>query len=217
MRIGILLAAGRARRMGQTKQLLDWPAREGPAREGPAQEGPVQDEPRPLVAAAYDAVAWACDTMVVVLGHEATPVEQALGSRPHETVLVDPNAPMYTSLRAGMLAAQRISLEASFLVHPADHPEVPRATLDKLLRQADANSNRAVMPEYAGRGGHPVFIPARFASRLLRYEGHGGLRQYWADHPDDCLRLPVDDPAITLDIDTPDDYRRALGNLSRRR
>ena len=53
--IGVLLAAGRGRRLGGTKQLLEWP---------PGAVGTT------LVAAAFDAIAAACARMVVVLGHE---------------------------------------------------------------------------------------------------------------------------------------------------
>jgi len=146
--------------------------------------------------------------MVVVLGHEAMRVGQALGARPYESVHVDPAAQMYDSLRAGLNRAQRIDLLADFLIQPADHPEVAPATLKSLLREAAAHPGRAVMPEHAGQGGHPVLIPAQLVGCLLQHEGPGGLRQYWVDHPQDCLRLPVDDRSVTRDIDTPEDYQR---------
>ena len=38
------------------------------------------------------------------------------------------------------------------------------------------------------------------------YEGPGGLRQFWIDHADRCVRRKVDDPGVVFDLDTPGDY-----------
>jgi CTP:molybdopterin cytidylyltransferase MocA len=62
------------------------------------------------------------------------------------------------------------------------------------------------MPEYNSKGGHPVLIPVSIADTLLKWNGDGGLRQFWLDHPHLCARHPVNDPGVTFDIDTPPDY-----------
>src|SRR4051794_5211915 len=92
-RIGVILAAGRGQRMGGTKQLVIW-------------RGP--DGPKPLVAAAYDAIRPICHEMVLVVGHEADAVAAALGQREFYRVEADPNFPMFESIRAAMRAAQKI-------------------------------------------------------------------------------------------------------------
>ncbi len=189
--IGVLLAAGRSRRMGRTKQLLPWPTPSGA---------------KPLVAAAFDAIAPACQTMIVVLGHEAEAVAAALAPRRFEAVPADADAPMYESIRAGLGAARRLDARASALLHPADHPQVDPATLRTVIDTAARNPGRAIMPVYGGAGGHPVLIPADLIDHLLAFAGEGGLRRYWQDHPDDCIRLAVDDPFVVRDLDTPDDW-----------
>ncbi len=205
MRIGILLAAGRGRRMGRTKQLLDWPVA----------EGSTAQSPKPLVAAAFDAVAHRCDAMVVVLGHEAEAVGEALGDRDYMRAISDPDEEMFHSVRAGLEAAQRMDPGASVLLQPGDHPEVHCATLEALIQAFDALNQTsqgeqpayAVMPEFQGRGGHPVLIPALLVASILRYNGEGGLRQFWVDRPQLCWRVPVDDLSVVLDLDRPADYR----------
>src|SRR5688572_13603642 len=139
-RIGVLLAAGRGRRMGQTKQLITWLGADGP---------------KPLVAAACDAIRRICDEMIVVLGHEADDVAMALDGRMFNRVQSDPDEPMFGSIQAGMRAARTIDPNAVIVLQPADHPEVLDGTLDILADWSLERPARAIIPEYRGRGGHP--------------------------------------------------------------
>lgn len=202
--IGLLLAAGRGRRMGGNKQfhLIETP------------EGK-----KPLVAAAFDTITNACDRMIVVLGHRADEVAAVLAPRPFEVVEADPDARMFDSILAGLRAAstQRTPLSGasqtplrsgyeqvadSILLQLGDHPTLLRTTLDLLLEQAATNPDRAIMPTYHGNGGHPVVIPPIVAKRILDEDCPGGLRQFWIDHPELCLRIEVDDPGVIQNINS---------------
>jgi molybdenum cofactor cytidylyltransferase len=191
--IGVLLAAGRSMRMGQPKQFLPWP--------------PDSPDAKPLVAAAFDAIACVCDEMVVVVGHEANAVIAAVGDRNFGAIAVDGGAEMIASVKAGLAVARGIDPEANVLLHPADHPEVRRETLDLLIQIAGEQPGRAVMPTFGGAGGHPVLIAAELAVGIVSYEGPGGLRQFWIDHADQCVRQEIDDPGVVFDLDTPADYQ----------
>lgn len=196
--IGVLLAAGRGRRMGPgtIKQLLPWP-------------GP-DDPERTMIGAAFDAIAPACEKVLVVLGHEAEAVRAGLGAREFGSVAgVDPDAPMYESVRAGLVAARKIARGRPVLLQPADQPEVAPTTLEAIRSAAAATPGRAVMPEVAGRGGHPVWIPAAMLDELIGLDGAGGLKAYWRAHPERCVRVPVDDAACVRDVDTPEGYGAA--------
>ena len=60
----------------------------------------------------------------------------------------------------------------------------------------------------SGRGGHPVLIPQCFFQKVLSsYEGEG-LRGLFREHASSVLRIPVNDPILLADIDTPLDYQR---------
>lgn len=195
-RIGVLLAAGRGGRMGRTKQLVDWPTVEGP---------------KPLIAAAYDSIRPICDDMVVVLGHDAEAVAAALANRQFHSAQSDPDAPMFDSIRAGLEAARSIDPNATIVLQPADHPAVALATLTALTDWSLQPPVQAVIPEYQGRGGHPVLIPPTVAASILEADCPNGLGQFWIDHPESCNRLPVDDPTILRDIDTPGDLPQREG------
>lgn len=188
--IGVLLAAGRSSRMGHTKQLASWHSAEGE---------------KPLVAAAYDAIRPICDEMIVVLGHDAAAVAAALGDRPFRQVCNDAQAPMFESIRVGIRAAQATDPNAHIVLQPGDHPEVSPATLDALTDRSLQRPVQAIIPEYGGRGGHPALIPPEIAALLLKADCPTGLGDFWLAHPELCHRVPVEDPNVLRDVDTPND------------
>ena len=185
---GVLLAAGRGRRMGGRKQLTPWPP-----------DAPTST----LVATAFDALAAQCEAMVVVVGHLAAAVHDALGTRAYLSVDADPDAPMFESIRAGLAA---VPAGRSVLLHPADHPMIPPAVGRAIA--AAATPAHAVMPEINGRGGHPVWIPAAIVGQLRGAEAPDGLRGWWRDHPGCVRRVAVADDVILHDIDEPADVER---------
>ena len=193
-RIGLILAAGRGRRMGRTKQLVSWPSSNGPKR---------------LVAAAYDAIRPICDDMIVVLGHDANAGAAALTDRPFHRASADPDAPMFESICSGLRVAQAVDRSATVVLQPGDHPQVASTTLDILTDWSLQRPFKAIIPEYELKGGHPVLIPPRICSLLLQSDCTNGLGQFWLDHGELCHRVPVDDLTILRDIDTPSDVNRS--------
>ncbi len=192
-RIGILLAAGRSRRMGHLKQILSW--------------GPPGDS-KPLVAAAFDNVKPVCDRMIVVVGHQSDKVLNALVPRCFVSVTGHPDRAMFESLRAGLSKVQEMDASADIVIQPGDHPFVSPEVLEHLLEEAGRHPNRAVMPQYQGKGGHPVLVPSSLLEPLLQWEGGEGLRGYWRSNPDVCCRVEVEDPFVIQDLDTPEDYEK---------
>jgi molybdenum cofactor cytidylyltransferase len=214
----VVLAAGRAQRMGTLKQTLPWP---------PAVETHISNlesqasrtQPAPLhhrstiIACAFDAIAPFCDRMFVVVGAHADDVLAALGDRAFTRVDADSDDEMLASIRAGLhavLAHRHSDLPFdAVLLQPADCPNVVRATIEALLAAWRSDPDVALMPEYHGRGGHPALIPRRLLSTILNHQGDGGLRQFWIDHASARRRLAVGDPRCVGDLDTPEEYQAA--------
>jgi CTP:molybdopterin cytidylyltransferase MocA len=88
------------------------------------------------------------------------------------------------------------------LLQLGDHPALESGTLDKLLAIVTDNPAKAVMPTYQGNGGHPVLIPAKVAEKILGSPCPDGLRGFWLDHPDLCMRVKVADPGVVHNINT---------------
>jgi molybdenum cofactor cytidylyltransferase len=112
---------------------------------------------------------------------------------------------MFESIRAGLRFAQRLNPTAAIVLQPGDHPEVDPSTLDILMKCSLERPEQSIIPEYAGRGGHPAIIPPNTAALLIEAECPAGLGQFWLDHPELCLRVPIDDPNVLRDIDIPAD------------
>jgi molybdenum cofactor cytidylyltransferase len=186
-RIAVILAAGRGRRMGRTKQLV---------------EIQTPDGPKALVAAAYDAVRSICDEMLVVVGHEADLVTAALECRAFHRAASDPDAPMFESIRAGLRTARSIDPAATVVLQPGDHPIVAATTLAALVDSSLKRPDQAIIPEYQGRGGHPVLIPAPVVEIVVAARCPSGLGDFWLAHPELCARVPIGDPTVIRDVDT---------------
>ncbi|MGE5594289.1 MAG: nucleotidyltransferase family protein [Betaproteobacteria bacterium] len=194
----VILAAGESRRMGRLKQTLPW-------------------GDRTVVEAAVDAALDAADVseVVVVLGHEAQAVASALTSRPRPRMRVVVNADYHL----GMLSSVKTGVRAladgieAFLVAPADQAGVSAEDY-RLVVQAYRRARPQVdivIPTCRGRGGHPTLFAADVRREVLDlpYDGRG-LLDLIARHEGRVLRVELDRPGMVADLDTAEDYERAL-------
>ena len=187
----IILAAGESKRMGRPKQLLPW-------------------QGKPLLQHALESlINSAADETILVLGHEADRIREALPALPIKIVInPDYRQGMASSLRRGLLAMDPSS--EAFLVLLADQPGIGPEIVNTIIRsfrQADPKRG-LVRPVYRGRRGHPVLIGAQYRKEALRLTGDVGARQILMNHPEDILEVEMESDVILRDIDTPDEYRK---------
>jgi molybdenum cofactor cytidylyltransferase len=195
--IGVLLAAGQSRRMGRLKQLMPWPSEQDP-------------NAQPMVAAAFDAIAPVCDRIVVVTGTRASDVVDTLRPRDFHEAHGAGCDEMMKSVRVGLALASQLDNSADGLLQLADHPRVQAATLQSMLNARQKFPGAVIIPEFEGRGGHPVLIPPEIVNELARNAGEqaefpGGLRAFWHSRTEDCHRINTNDAWVTRDFDTPED------------
>jgi molybdenum cofactor cytidylyltransferase len=152
------------------------------------------------------------DEVVVVLGarHAEILAKVGLGGA---AVLIneDWERGQLSSLRLGIGALSPASEGA--LVTPVDHPLVRRSTYETLIASWKESPDRIAVPAHEGRNGHPALFPRRLYGELLRGELPRGARDLIAREGGNLVRVPVDDPGTLRDIDTPEDYRRMIGEL----
>lgn len=196
--IGVLLAAGRGRRLGGNKQLSPWPSVHGTGT---------------LISSAFDHISVACDEIIVVLGHRQTEIEDALRPRVHATIHADADADMSQSILAGLEFALRVEDVDCILLQLGDHPEVGPATLEAIICSA-RSLDRAVAPQYQGEHGHPIAIPTRLAREIIESGLPGGLAEWFRAGEAQRQFLEVDDPSVVMDIDTPQDLAQASSSLN---
>ena len=65
-------------------------------------------------------------------------------------------------------------------------------------------------PYFRSRRGHPVAIAGRFRDELLALGGDEGAKKLIAAHEQKLVKIPVGDPGVIRDIDTPGDLAPPL-------
>ena len=183
----VLLAAGASSRMGRSKPTL-------PLGDSTFL-GRILDTVRPL----------APRETIVVVGEQRWALLRMLEAYPWVKPVVnpDPIRGQLSSLQAALMNLQPCS---RFWVHLADHPLVTERTWRILWEEAERSPEALLLPEYQGRRGHPVGIPYAFRWEILNFTGAPGLKRLFLDHPELVKTVPVDDPGIVADIDTPEEY-----------
>lgn len=88
------------------------------------------------------------------------------------------------------------------LVLPADLPFIAPKTLSLLRESLQAPFVRSIRPYYQSHAGHPVGFHHTLFSALSQLSGDEGAKSILRRYPP--LPIPVDDPGIIWDIDTPE-------------
>ncbi len=182
----ILLAAGRSARMGAFKPLLPF-GKTTVVRSGiqSLREAGVED-------------------IVMVLGHRAKELQENLDDlRLHFALNPDATSEMSASIACGLreLPPDARAALIALTDQPAVPPDVIRAIVSEWI-----SGERLVIPEFQGRGGHPVLVDLRFREELLNLDSSGGLGSFFKSHQEHVRRLSVNSPFIARDMDTWDDY-----------
>jgi CTP:molybdopterin cytidylyltransferase MocA len=162
-----------------------------------------------LDAAVESLRAGGCDPVVVVAGEDA--VVDAARSAGAGTVRNEASSSeQIDSIRLG-LGALGDGVTAA-VVLPVDHPLVSPETVAALTGAHSSRTGAVIRPVHEGRAGHPTLFPRSVWTRLSDAALPRGARSV-VEAPDiDTVDLPVDDPGVLADIDTPRDYHRHVGD-----
>jgi molybdenum cofactor cytidylyltransferase len=180
----IVLAAGRASRMGENKLVAELGGKAIVRR------------------AAEAAVASKASPVIVVTGHERERVEATLAGL-GVVIVHNPRYAdgMSTSLKAG-LAALPPNVEAVAILL-GDMPEVDGALVDKLAAAIDPAAKKLIaIPVREGRQGNPVVWARALFSDLAKIEGDHGAKSVIAAHRAAVAEVAADAGAFS-DVDTP--------------
>lgn len=189
---GIVLAAGRSRRMGEPKALLS-----------------AGDETF-LRRIVRELAEGGCTRVVVVTGtgdDAARIAAEAHAAGAEVVVNGDPEAEQVDSLRAGLTALPP-EAEAA-VVAPVDVPDVAAGLVRGLVDGFRRTGAPVVVPAAGGRHGHPVLFGRAVFGELLEEALPEGARTVVHRHRETALEIPVD--RLPPDLDTPEEYRRWRG------
>ena len=189
----VILAAGASTRMGRCKLLLPWGERtvlthllDQWRSAGAVQIAPVIDPSNELLRKA--------------LAHA--------GFSPSDWIEnPSPQLGMFSSLQAASRWPGWISTLTHWVISLGDQPHIQISTLRGLLDATRKNPARICQPALHGRAAHPIILPAN-NFRELAQRDIPNLRAYVRMHEPFRLRVPVKDPGVFENLNTPDDYAR---------
>lgn len=165
---------------------------------------------KPVVRHVVEAVAASsAGPVLLVTGHQAEAVTAAAGSGVRAV-----HNPAYAD---GLASSLRVGLQAlpddldGVLVCLGDMPDIRTATLEALIAAFNPVEGRAIcLPTISGKRGNPILWGLQFRPDLMRLEGDAGARSLFLPHAEWICEVPVDDPGILLDYDTPEALGAAL-------
>jgi molybdenum cofactor cytidylyltransferase len=108
---------------------------------------------------------------------------------------------MGASLACGVREAGK---RDAYLVALADMPYIRRTSI-AAVRQALEGGAALAAPYWHARRGHPVGIAGRFYEQLLALGGDEGAKSILGAHARELMKIPIGDPGVIRDIDTPAD------------
>ena len=192
----VVLAAGNSARMqGQHKMLL-----------------PIGD--KPVVRHTVERILAAePQEVVVVTGFKGREVMNALAALP---VALQSN-PRYeegqltsSAVGVGALAkatdAVMMCLADMVLLETPDYAEL-------ITAYRDLTDRSIVIPYFAGQRGNPILFASSYVHEVAMGERHIGCKKLANEYPNDVFRYDAAHDRFTTDMDTPEDYRRALERL----
>jgi molybdenum cofactor cytidylyltransferase len=97
----------------------------------------------------------------------------------------------------------------AYLVALADMPFVRRTSI-AAVRDAIASGAVLAAPYFRARRGHPVGISGMFYEQLLAAKGDEGAKQLLKENERRLVKIPIGDPGVIRDIDTPGDLAPPL-------
>ncbi len=195
---GVILAAGASTRMGKPKMLLPWGKT--------TILGHLIQQWRKLGA----------EQMAVVCAPNDSNLQTELGrinfSKQNCIANPQPERGMFSSIQCAARWPGWMPELTHWVITLGDQPQVRKETLRALLDFVRANEKKICQPRRNGRGRHPVVLP-KFVFDALKNSSAENLDQFLKNFPNQSARFDSDDAGLDLDLDTPEDYQRAIATF----
>ena len=190
MIVGVVLSAGESSRMGRPKALL-----------------PIEGQTflERIVAALKKTQV---GKIIVVLGHDAENMTREIKHLPVEVLInSDYQLGQLSSLQTAVRHLQSDEHCDGMLVHLVDHPYIDGKLVDLMIQRFYESTKLIVVPRYQGKRGHPVIFSRSLFGELLDAPIEQGAKAVVNAHAKETLEIAAGDEGVTIDIDTPDEYR----------
>ncbi len=187
---GLILAAGESSRMGRDKALLPWRG-------------------ETFLASAIDSLKMDTELVIVVAGRNAEIIEPICYAKGAFVVVnPEPESGQFSSLLVGLEEILLRGRDAA-VITLVDRPPARRETVQELIlafENAIVDGKWAVVPEHDGRHGPPLGIGRELITAFQRAPGTSNAREVEHANQQRIAYVPIDDPLVVANINTPEDY-----------
>ncbi|MFB5198354.1 NTP transferase domain-containing protein [Neobacillus sp. KR4-4] len=150
-----------------------------------------------------------CSKVIVVAGFQAELIQVEMAKIIHKNAYSfqikyiyneNYNRGMFSSIQKGCNEVNA----PMFFITPGDCPLVKKETVQQLAEQ----EGNVIIPSFNFKGGHPIKLSSEVQQKILETNPDSNLRVVLNKYEKKYLN--VDDPGILLDMDTPEEYQKAV-------
>jgi molybdenum cofactor cytidylyltransferase len=148
----------------------------------------------------------------LVAGAQYPKIREELGRSKDFEIIFNPRFPegQLSSLQEGLRNMPTGSTDV--LVWPVDIPLVRQETVQTLIESHISSGNPVTIPVHDGKHGHPVLYNTDAIHTILSLSTDQTAKELQKIYDGRITFVEVDDAAVLLDIDTPEDYRKYVDN-----
>jgi len=191
----IILAAGESKRMKDPKMLLPFGG-------------------KTIIEKVIENVtASDVDKTVVVLGSGKDKIMKVTGNLP---VMHCYNERYLQGMLSSVICGLRFLPEHfdAVIIFQGDQPMIGHNVINLLIEAYRKSGKGILMPVFNNKRGHPLLVSSRYRAEIENLDGKTGLRALAERFPHDVLEVDAGTPDILRDIDTPEDYKNELNQIT---
>ena len=150
-----------------------------------------------------------CSRVIVVAGFQAEIIQEEIAKIISENAYSfqikfvyneNFNQGMFHSIQKGCNEVN----SPTFFITPGDCPLVKKETVQLLAK----HKGNVVIPSFDYKGGHPIKLSSEVKQKILETNPESNLRVVLGGYEKEYMN--VDDAGVLMDVDTPEDYQKAI-------
>jgi CTP:molybdopterin cytidylyltransferase MocA len=169
-----------------------------------------------FLSAAIRALQPVTDLVIVVAGTNSSELAPIVNVNAGFMVInPNPDRGQFSSLQIGLQEVLNRGRDAA-IITLVDRPAPSIATIEQIKNAFIAGDGEAwaVVPEYAGRHGHPIVIGREMIGAFLDAQASSSAREIEHSLQKHVRYLAVADPLVAANVNTPEDFEKLTSGIT---